>query len=110
MLKDKLKKFKALSYEDKYGISMNIITNLKDRWNKQALKIFNFLEKEERVKEDILESIYEDFEVSVESIKQKNIKEDLHKFDKTAKYLAKLKEEEEIERLKEDPDSILEQI
>jgi hypothetical protein len=31
MLQKKLEKFNALSYEDKYSISMNIITNLKDR-------------------------------------------------------------------------------
>ncbi len=110
MLKNKLKKFQALSYEEKYHISMNIIINLKDRWNKQALMIFDFMEKQDKVSEVLLENIYKDFEMSIEKIKQKNVENDLHKFDSTAKYLDKLREEERKERVQEDPDSLLDQI
>jgi len=110
MLQEKLDKFNALSYDDKYSISMNIITNLKDRWNTQALRIFDFMQTQKKVSESLLESIYKDFEVSVENIKQKNVKEDLHKFDNASKYLDQLRAEEEKERAQEDPDSILDQI
>jgi hypothetical protein len=110
MLQKKLEKFNALSYEDKYSISMNIITNLKDRWNIQALKIFDFMQTQKKVSERLLESIYKDFEVSVENIKQKNVEDDLHKFENTSKYLDQLRVEEEKERVQEDPDSILDQI
>ncbi len=110
MLKDKLQKFNALSYQDKYTIAINIITNLKDRWNKQALMIFDFMEKQDKVSEVLLENIYKDFEVSIEKIKQKNVENDLHKFESTVKYLDKLREEERKERVQEDPDSLLDQI
>ena len=41
----KLKEFKSKPYEEKLKISMNIITNLKDRWNVQAQNIFDKISK-----------------------------------------------------------------
>jgi hypothetical protein len=110
MLEKKLQKFNALSYQDKYNIAINIITNLKDRWNKQAQEIFDFIEKQNKVSETFLENIYKDFEVSIEKIKEKNVKDDLHKFDNATKYLDMLREEEAKEREIENPEDILKKI
>jgi glutamate synthase domain-containing protein 1 len=69
----KLKEFKSKPYEEKLKISMNIITNLKDRGNAQAQEIYDKISVMERIPDNILEAIYKDFCDSVERIQQEKV-------------------------------------
>ena len=106
----KLKEFQWKSYDEKLKISMNIITNLKDRWNKQAQEIYNRISVMERIPENVLDAIYKDFCDSVERIQQEKIKWELHNFDKAKDYMKKLREREAQERQEEDCDCLLDWI
>ena len=109
-VEEKMKKFRWKSYEERLQISMNIITNLKDRWNTQAQEIYNRISTMERIPENVLEAIYKDFCDSVERIEQEKIKWELHKFDKAKDYMQKLREKEAQEREQENCDTLLEWI
>lgn len=106
----KIEEFKKLSYDEKLKISMNIIVNLKDRGNTQAKDIFDYISTLEKVPKRIVESIYKDFEDSIERIKWERIQSDLHKFSKSEEYIHQLKEREAQERAQENPEGILDQI
>lgn len=104
----KLKEFQSKPYEEKLKISMNIITNLKDRWNSQAQEIYNRISVMERIPENILDAIYKDFCDSVERIQQEKIQWELHNFNKAKDYMQKLREKEAHEREEENCDNLLE--
>lgn len=106
-VEQKMKDFMWKSYEEKLKISMNIITNLKDRGNTQAQQIYDRISVMERIPENILEAIYKDFCDSVERIQQEKIKWELHNFDKAKDYMQKLREREAQERKAEDCDCLL---
>lgn len=106
----KIEEFIQLSYDEKLKISMNIIVNLKDRGNAQAKDIFDYISTIEKIPEHILETIYTDFEDSIEKIKGEKIQSDLHKFSKSEEYIHQLKEREFQERVQENPEGILDQI
>ena len=89
---------------------MNIIENLKNKWNQQAWKIYDYIIGNKKVSEEILLQIYFDFETSIENIKKKQILSDLHQFDNVIGYMKKMKIMEEKEREEENPDDILKQI
>lgn len=102
--------FKTLAYEEKLDIAMNIITNLKDKGNEQAKEIYAYVSTLEKVPETILESIYADFEESIEKIKNEKVESELHKFDKVQDYITHMREREAKERAEEDSESLLEQL
>ena len=104
----KLKEFQSKPYEEKLKISMNIITNLKDRWNSQAQEIYNRISVMEKIPENILDAIYKDFCDSVERIQQEKIQWELHNFNKAKDYMQKLREKEAQEREEENCDWLLE--
>ena len=106
-VEQKIKDFMWKSYEEKLKISMNIITNLKDRGNIQAQEIYDKISVMERIPENILEAIYKDFCDSIERIQQEKIQWELHNFDKAKDYMKKLREIEEQERQDENCDSLL---
>jgi len=103
----KLKEFKSKPYEEKLKISMNIITNLKDRGNAQAQEIYDKISVMERIPDNILEAIYKDFCDSIERIQQERIQWELHNFDKVKDYMKILREKEEQEKKEENCDSLL---
>ena len=105
-----IEKFKQLSYQEKKDIATNIISNLKDRGNTQAQEIFEYMSNSDNISESFLESIYEDFENSVQKIKEKKIEGELHAFQQSHNYIKELREQEAKEMAEEDPDSLLEQI
>lgn len=104
----KLKEFQSKSYDEKLKISMNIITNLKDRGNVQAQQIYDRISVMERIPENVLDAIYKDFCDSVERIQQEKIKWELHNFDKAKDFMQKLREKEAKERQEENCDCLLE--
>lgn len=106
----KIKEFQSKSYNEKLKISMNIITNLKDRGNTQAQYIFDRISKMDKVPDAVLDSIYKDFCDSIERIQQDKIQWELHQFDKAQQYLQKLREEERVQREKENCDALLDEI
>lgn len=104
----KMKEFLSKSYDERLKISMNIITNLKDRGNTQAQQIYDRISVMERIPENILEAIYKDFCDSVERIQQEKVQWELHNFDKAKDYMRKLREREEQERQNENCEDLLE--
>jgi hypothetical protein len=86
---------------------MNIITNLKDRWNVQAQNIFDKISKMDKVPGQVVDAIYQDFCESVERIQQEKIQWELHNFDKAKDYMQKLREKEEQERQEENCEDLL---
>ena len=106
-VEQKLKEFQSKTYEEKLKISMNIITNLKDRGNVQAQEIYDKISVMERIPDNILEAIYKDFCDSIERIQQERIQWELHNFDKVKDYMKILREKEEQEKKEENCDSLL---
>lgn len=109
-IQTQLEQFKALPYDEKLKIAMNIIVNLKDKGNVQAQEIYEYISTLEKVPENILESIYEDYEISVEEIKKKRITTQLHVFDNAQTSIDQIRAREAQERAQENPDNILKQI
>ncbi len=109
-IQDKIQEFKTLPYEERLSIAMNIITNLKDKGNTQAKDIYDYVSTLEVVPDNILESIYLDFEESIEKIKNEKVESELHKFDKVQAYIHTIREREEKEKEGENSESLLEQI
>ena len=107
-VEQKMKEFQSKPYEERLKISMNIITNLKDRGNLQAQEIYEKISNMERIPDSIVNAIYKDFCDSVEHIQQEKIKWELHKFDKAKDYMQKLREKESKEREEENCDCLLE--
>ena len=89
---------------------MNIITNLKDRWNTQAQEIFDIISKMDKIPENLIDSIYKDFCDSVERVQQERVQWELAQFDKSKDYMQKLREREAKEREWEDVDSLLDDL
>lgn len=106
-IEQKMRDFQAESYEEKLKISMNIITNLKDRWNVQAQQIYDKISQMDHIPETVVDAIYKDFCDSVERIKQEKIEWDLHKFAQAKEFMQKLREKEEEERLQENCEDLL---
>jgi len=109
-VEQKMKEFKSKPYDEKLKLSMNIITNLKDRWNVQAQEIYDKISKMDKVPESVVEAIYKDFCDSVERIQQEKIDWELHNFDKVKDYMKILREKEAQERRDENCDSLLDWI
>lgn len=105
-----MKDFQSESYEEKLKISMNIITNLKDRWNAQAQQIYDKISKMDKVPEPVVDAIYKDFCTSVERINQDKVNEGARKFDEMKQYMQNLRQQEERDRARENTEAILEQI
>lgn len=103
----KMKEFQSKTYDERLKISMNIITNLKDRWNTQAQDIFDRISKMDRIPDQVVDAIYKDFCDSIERIQQEKIKWELHNFDKAKDYMQKLREQEAQEREEENCDDLL---
>lgn len=104
----KMKEFLTKPYDERLKISMNIITNLKDRGNTQAQEIFDIISKLAEIPDDLINAIYKDFCTSVERIKQEKIQWELHGFAKSKHYMEVIREREAQERALDDPESLLE--
>ena len=102
-----MKEFQSKSYDERLKISMNIITNLKDRWNVQAKEIFEKISKMDKVPESVVDAIYKDFCDSIERIQQEKIQWELHNFDKVKIYMQRLREKEEKEGQEENCEDLL---
>jgi len=103
----KMKEFQSKSYDERLKISMNIITNLKDRGNIQAQEIFDRISQMEKIPEAVVDAIYKDFCDSVERIQQDKIQWELHQFDKVKAYMQRLKDEEKAQRESENCEALL---
>lgn len=106
----KMQEFKLKSYEEKLKISMNIITNLKDRGNSQAQEIYDSISKMEKIPEAIVDAIYRDFCDSVDRLQQEKVQGQLHQFDAVKAYMQKLREQEQAQREAENPELLLDWI
>ena len=109
-VEQKMKEFQSKPYDERLKISMNIITNLKDRWNSQAQEIFDIVSNMNEVPENLVNAIYKDFCDSVERIQQERLQWELAQFDKSKEYMQKLREMEAQERAVENADSLLEDL
>lgn len=69
----KMKDFQSKSYDERLKISMNIITNLKDRGNTQAQEIYDRISQMENIPEAVVDAIYKDFCDSIERIQQNKV-------------------------------------
>ena len=103
----KIEIFNAKSYNERLEIAINIINNLKDRWNIQAQEIYEKISHMERVPEGVINAIYLDFCNSIDRIEKERVRDELHKFSKAWTYLTKLREDEKAQREKDDPESLL---
>ena len=103
----KMKEFQCKPYDERLKISMNIITNLKDRWNEQAQLIFERVSQMDRIPDSVVDAIYKDFCDSVERIQQEKIQWELHNFNKAKDYMQKLREEEAQQRAEENCEDLL---
>ena len=103
----KMKEFQSKSYDERLKISMNIITNLKDRGNVQAKEIYDRISVMEKIPENVVDAIYKDFCDSVERIQQEKVQWELHQFDKAKQYMQKLREEEKKQREEENCEWLL---
>jgi len=103
----KMKEFQSKPYEERLKISMNIITNLKDRGNTQAQEIYDRISVMDKIPEAVVDAIYKDFCDSVDRIQQDKIQWELHQFDKAKAYMQKLRDEEKAQREAEDCESLL---
>jgi len=108
IIDQKMNDFQSKPYEERLKISMNIITNLKDRGNAQAQEIFDIVSGMDKVPDNLVNAIYKDFCDSVERVKQERIQWELAQFDKSKDYMQKLREREAQERAWEDADLLLE--
>lgn len=106
-VEQKMKEFQCKPYDERLKISMNIITNLKDRWNEQAQLIFERVSKMDRIPDSVVDAIYKDFCDSVERIQQEKIQWELHNFNKAKDYMQKLREEEAQQRAEENCEDLL---
>jgi hypothetical protein len=106
----KVKEFSSRSYDERLEISMNIITNLKDRWNTQAQELYDKISQMEKVPDAVINAIFQDFYDSVERIQRERVQSELHQFSKAWAYMEQLREKERQEREKEDADWILDMI
>ncbi len=103
----KLKQFKELSYEKKVEMDKNILSVLSEKWNTDAWEILATINDMDPIADNILNSIYLDFENSIDKIEQWKIEDQLHTFDKAKDYIATLHQQEKIERESENPDDLL---
>lgn len=103
----KMKEFQSKSYDERLKISMNIITNLKDRGNTQAQEIYDRISVMDKIPEAVVDAIYKDFCDSVERIEQDKIQWELHQFDKAKAYMQRLKDEEKTQRESENCEALL---
>ena len=69
----KMKEFQSKSYEERLKISMNIITNLKDRGNAQASEIYDSIVQMEKIPDEVVNAIYKDFCDSVDRLEQEKV-------------------------------------
>ena len=69
----KMKEFQSKSYEERLKISMNIITNLKDRGNAQAQEIYDSIVQMEKIPDEVVNAIYKDFCDSVDRLEQEKV-------------------------------------
>jgi hypothetical protein len=69
----KMKDFKSKPYDERLKISMNIVTNLKDRGNTQAQQIYDRISQMENIPDAVVDAIYKDFCDSVERIQQDKV-------------------------------------
>ena len=106
----KMKEFQSKSYEERLKISMNIITNLKDRGNAQAQEIYDSIVQMEKVPDEVVNAIYKDFCDSVDRLAQEKIQWQLHHFDEVKTYMQKLRDQEKTQREAEDTESLLDWI
>lgn len=106
----KMNDFQSKPYEERLKISMNIITNLKDRGNTQAQEIFDIVSGMDKVPDNLVNAIYKDFCDSVERVKQEKIQWELAQFDKAKNYMENLRRIEAQERAWENADSLLDDL
>lgn len=103
----KMKEFQSQSYEERLKISMNIITNLKERGNAQAQEIYDSIAQMEKIPEEVVNAIYKDFCDSVDRLEQDKVQWQLHHFDEVKVYMQKLRDEENAQREAENTESLL---
>lgn len=103
----KMKDFQSKSYDERLKISMNIITNLKDRGNTQAQQIYDRISQMENIPEAVVDAIYKDFCDSIERIQQDRVQWELHQFDKAQAYIQRLRAEEKAQRESENCEALL---
>ena len=106
----KMEEFQSKPYEERLKISMNIITNLKDRGNTQAQEIYDKISQMNRIPENVVEAIYKDFCSSVERIQQDKVHWELHQFNKVQIYMQRLRDEEQRQREEENCEGILDDL
>lgn len=106
----KMKEFKSKSYGERLKISMNIITNLKDRGNIQAQDIYDKISQMETIPEVVVDAIYKDFCDSVDRLEQEKVQWQLHQFDEARSYIQKLRDEEKAQRESENTESLLDEL
>lgn len=103
----KMKEFQSKSYEERLKISMNIITNLKDRGNAQASEIYDSIVQMEKIPDEVVNAIYKDFCDSVDRLEQEKVQWQLHQFDEVKAYMQKLRDQEKAQKETENAESLL---
>lgn len=103
----KLAEFQKLDYEKKKEMCLNILTVLEKKGNEQAGRILTMAQQMTTIPENLLESIFKDFEISIENIKEGKQQEKLYMFEKSKDFMAKLRAKEEADRANENADDVL---
>lgn len=105
--KKKIENFQKLPYEKRLEIITTLIKTLKDKWNQSAIKIYNSLQYISHPSDELLETIYTEFEEGVEKNNQSQKEKNINAFTKSQELLKRIQEREAAEQ-EEDPDSLLE--
>jgi len=107
-LEQKLAEFQRLPYEEKRKMCINILTVLEQKGNEQAWRILTTTQSLDPIPESLLESIFKDFETSIEKIQEGKSQERLYMFEKSKDIMTQIRAKEEEDRVSENADGVLE--
>ena len=103
----KLQQFQQLNHEKKVEIDKNILSVLSKKGNTDAWEILARINNMDIIPDSLLDSIYLDFERSIDKIKEWKVEDQLHSFSKAKEYIKSLHQQEEEEMAQENPDDLL---
>ncbi len=106
----KLVEFQKLDYEKKKEMCLNILTVLEQKGNEQAGRILAMTQKMTTIPDNLLISIFKDFETSIDKIKEGKVQDKLYMFQKSKEFMAQLRAKEKAEREAENPEDLLKEI
>jgi len=101
--------FTQLSSHEKRDLLIKIFDNVKNKYEIYH-NILTILKKNKNIPEKYLDELYEGIQKVVSDVDWKSKQKEINKLKKIKDQLEKVREKEKIEKLDENPDSLLDQI